>query len=138
VPSVEHRAHHPDNLMKSTPENTGAAVIPLGKHWDVDHDDPTSRPSGHRKDARRPRRNVHRRPVRLCDSGALVGFAHMDVPQWAHLGANRYERESLSLVAPNGEIGALAEVADEDVGSRERCEVSGCITDDGYRPSPLC
>lgn len=124
--------------MNQSPEKEGAVVIPLARHSGMDHDSPAVRPSGDRKDARRPRRKAGAYEVRLRDSGRLVGIAHVDEPVRPVLiiGRRLDGRQRVVHLALALEPGPDPEVTDQAVSAWPPRGISGVEPDDRHRNTP--
>jgi len=119
--------------MNQAPENEGAAVIPLARRSHTDHDDPTVRPSGSAKNARRPRRKAGACEVRLSDSGLFAGFLYEYEPERSDLSGASPEREPLPGVAPYGAVSPLTVVPDEGIYAGPGSDIPGFVSDDRHR-----
>lgn len=76
------------------------------------------------------------RPIRLCGSGALVGFAHLDEPQRSEIRPADDEREPVALFDPHGEVRGLSVVTDEGISASGGSDAPGRVAQDDHVGPP--
>lgn len=131
----EMQSHH--NFMNFIPQTSGAASGILGVAGTFPETAPTTDGQvAPQENADAPRQMAgERRRIRLGGSGALVGFAHLDVPERPVVSGDRYKRKPLTLVEPLGEVSGLPVVTDNGVHPVCRGFAPRLVSQDGHLPS---